>query len=310
MNATGASTPWDLKAGDLIRRMDLHAKFKGSGQGGIAPLASSPNVLVFSDPASGARYGYNDRWEDGVFYYTGEGQVGDQRMTHGNKAILQHAQDGRALRVFKGVRGTVRYLDEFELDGDPWYPSVARDRIGAMRQVIVFRLRPVDMTLWARTPRRRRVELGETYVPVDESKSAAARDPFTVDPDLVDRGLRGHAATQNALARFLAGQGIAARRPSASEPDFDLAWVHRGWWYVAEVKSLTGANETKQLRLALGQVLDYQDRLLTRHSNVRAVVVVERRPTDSRWIQLCERHEVTLVWPEVLETVLLPRLVA
>ena len=72
MNATGAPMSWDLEAGDLIRRTDFHARFRGSGQGGIAPLASSPNVLVFSDPASGAQYGYHDRWEDGVFHYTGE----------------------------------------------------------------------------------------------------------------------------------------------------------------------------------------------------------------------------------------------
>jgi hypothetical protein len=231
-------------------------------------------------------------------------------MTRGNRAILQHSEDGRALRVFKDVKEIVRYLDEFELDADPWYPSVARDRTGAMRQVIVFRLRPLDMTLWARTPRRRRTELGTAYIPADEAAAAAPRDPFSVDPDLVDRGLRGHAKTQNALAAFLAGQGMTPCRPSPGEPDFDLAWVHSGWWYVAEVKSMTGANETKQLRLALGQVLDYQDRLLTRHSRVRAILAVERRPTDSRWIQLCERHEVTLVWPETFQTVLQARLVA
>lgn len=248
--------------------------------------------------------------EDGVLHYTGEGQVGDRVMAHGNKAILNQATDGRALRVFKGVRGTVRYLGEFELDPDPWYTSVARDRNDAMRQVIVFRLRPVDMTLWARTPRRRRTELRDTYEPVDESTTSAPRDPFTVDPDLVDRGLHGHAATQNALAAFLAGRQISARRPTPNEPDFDLAWVYRGWWYVAEVKSLTATNETKQLRLGLGQVLDYHDRLLTRHPKVRAALAVERRPADNRWIQLCERHEVTLVWPDVFDTILESRLVS
>ena len=65
----------------------------------------------------------------------------------------------------------------------------------------------------------------------------------------------------------------------------------------------------KQLRLGLGQVLDYQDRLLTRHSQVRAILAVEHRPTDDRWLQLCERHEVTLVWPDTFATVLEGRLV-
>lgn len=302
---------WDLAPGELIRRKDLHARFGGNGQGGIAPLAGSPQVLVFSDPTSGAKYGYHDRWEDGVFHYTGEGQVGDQRMTNGNKAVLQHAADGRSLRVFKGVRGTVRYLDEFQLDADPWYPSTARDRNGAMRQVIIFRLRPTDMTLWPKRRKKGRpADLGEDYAPADENSAAAPRDPFTIDPDTVDRGLRGHAVTQNRLAEFLRAHRISPRRPGPSDPDFDLAWAHSGWWFVAEVKSLTATNETKQLRLGLGQVLDYQDRLLARHPKVRAVLAVEKRPNDDRWLQLCERHEVTLVWPDVFGTLLESRLVA
>ena len=154
------------------------------------------------------------------------------------------------------------------------------------------------------------MELGDPYEAVDETKTTASRDPFSIDPDVVDRALRGHASTQNALAAFLETSGVSSRRPKPGEPDFDLTWSHPGWCYVTEVKSLSGGNEAKQLRLGLGQVFDYQDQLPTRHSKVRAVLAVERRPTDDRWLQLCERHEVTLVWPGAFETVLLPRLVS
>jgi hypothetical protein len=34
---------------------------------------------------------YFDRWEDGIFHYTGEGQVGDQQVAGGNRAILERA---------------------------------------------------------------------------------------------------------------------------------------------------------------------------------------------------------------------------
>jgi hypothetical protein len=302
---------WELLPGAIVRRADLHARLGGNGQSGIAPLSRSPEVLLFSDENSGARYGYHDRWQDGVFHYTGEGQVGDQQMTRGNRAILNHARDGRALRVFKGVSGTVRYLDEFELDADPWYRQPARDRDRALRQVIVFRMRPKNMTLWPRGPRpRRTVELGGVYARADEAAATAPRNPFAVDPDIIDRGLRGHAVTQNALADYLVAHRIAPRSPQTADPSFDLAWRTGGWWYVCEVKSLTGVNEAKQLRLGLGQVLDYQDQLLSRHAKVRAVLAVERRPEDDRWLQLCERHEVTLVWPEVFGTVLEARLVS
>jgi len=63
------------------------------------------------------------------------------------------------------------------------------------------------------------------------------------------------------------------------------------------VKSLTRGNETGQLRLGLGQVLHYAMLLGGNGRQVRAVLAVERTPTDPRWISLCAAHGVTLVWP-------------
>ena len=55
----------------------------------------SPNVLLFTDQASGSPHGYVfDGWvddgDDKVFLYTGEGQRGDQQLIRGNAAILNH----------------------------------------------------------------------------------------------------------------------------------------------------------------------------------------------------------------------------
>jgi hypothetical protein len=114
---------WNLKPGDRIRRTQLHERYGGSGQSGISPSAVSPNVLVFSDPASGHQHGYVDGWKpDGAFHYTGEGQRGDQRMTNGNAAILHLREKQRRLRVFHGAGGEVTYLGEFGVTEDrPWY---------------------------------------------------------------------------------------------------------------------------------------------------------------------------------------------
>ena len=66
---------------------------------------------------------------------------------------------------------------------------------------------------------------------------------------------------------------------------------------MAEVKSLTRGNENGQLRLGLGQVLHYAMLLGANGRPVRAVLVIERAPTDQRWISLCAAHGVALVWP-------------
>jgi len=307
---------WDLEPGDLIKRTDLQAQYGGRRQGGIAGSAITPNVLVFSDPRTGQRYGYLDKWEGAVFHYVGEGQLGDQSMTSGNKGILEHAERGKALRVFKGVRGTVRYEGEYGLEADePWYFSEARDRTGALRKVVVFRMRPIDggvpasvaipaPTRPAAVPPGPIGTFGQGYAPASESARSTPRQPFAVDPNVVDRGTVGHARTQNALAAYLTAAGIAPLRPKPPDPDFDLGWSHRTGWYVVEVKSLTEQNEARQLRLALGQVLDYHDALSRRHPIVRAVIAVERRPRDPRWVSLCERHGVLLVWPETFGAVL------
>jgi hypothetical protein len=79
-------------------------------------------------------------------------------------------------------------------------------------------------------------------------------------------------------------------------PDFDLGWMRDGDLFIAEIKSTTKHNETKQLRLALGQVLDYADQLVQSGWQVRAVIAVEHEP-DMRWVDLCLCHDVTLVWP-------------
>lgn len=142
----GSSIVWDLQPGDTIRRTDLYQRYGGSPQSGISPSARTPNVLIFMDPDSGEQHGYYDRWEpaSGVLLYTGEGQVGDQLLERGNRAILRHGDQGRALRVFKGARGTIEYLGEFEVDDPPYeFRRAPSTRGGPTRDVIMFRLREI-----------------------------------------------------------------------------------------------------------------------------------------------------------------------
>ena len=67
---------WTLAVGAKIKRTELHQQFGGSRYSGISSSARTPNVFLFSDPASGEQHGYFDRWTDGAFHYSGEGQHG------------------------------------------------------------------------------------------------------------------------------------------------------------------------------------------------------------------------------------------
>lgn len=138
--------------------------------------------------------------------------------------------------------------------------------------------------------------LGVDYRRADEGVAASERDAFSVDPSLVERGLRGHASTQNALAAHVEALGLAPRSPRPDEPNFDLAWTDGDTRYVAEVKSTTISNAEKQLRLGLGQVLRYRQ-LLSDHGTATVAVLAVEGPPPPGWTALCDSVGVRLVWP-------------
>jgi hypothetical protein len=142
------------------------------------------------------------------------------------------------------------------------------------------------------------MSVGCEYRTASEEAATSERDPFAVDPSIVDRGLRGHAKTQNWLADEVRSLGMDPRSPGPGDVNFDLAWKGPdGTVYVAEVKSTTPSNEEKQLRLGLGQVLRYRQLLSADGGHVRSVLAIEEPPSDPRWLDLCREVGVSLVWP-------------
>jgi hypothetical protein len=140
----------------------------------------------------------------------------------------------------------------------------------------------------------------------EEVRSRQAR-PWSRDPSEVDRALSSHARVERLVAEAAAGEGWDARGYGPGDPVFDLLLKRDdsvGPSVVVEVKSTTGTNEEKQLRLALGQVLRYRWLLEAEGHAVVAFVAVEKPPRDPSWIQLCERSGVSLVWPSVVPAAL------
>ena len=134
--------PWELAPGALIRREELHDRFGGPRKSAISLSRDTPNVFVFTDPLDGRTRGHLDRWiEDGTVYlFGGEGLKGDQKFVRGNAAVLNHAKDGRALRLFEGTKGTVVYAGEFRLADEPYELAQGHEVGGPLRQIILFRL--------------------------------------------------------------------------------------------------------------------------------------------------------------------------
>ena len=143
--------------------------------------------MVYSDPSQGEQYGYQyDEWlddESGTFLYTGEGRVGDQTLSDGNRAILEHVRDGRVLRVFFTLAGSAqpggklqRYVGAFRVDPKaPYEWRTAPDTEGNARKVVVFRLLPDEVEGYPARP------VAQPTVPVGR-KQAKPERPVNICP--------------------------------------------------------------------------------------------------------------------------------
>ena len=287
---------WDLGPGDAIERVTLHQRYGGRTQGGIGPSKSSPNVFVFSDPVAGEQHGYFDGWrDDGLFHYTGEGQRGDQQMKSGNGSILHHKEEGRALRVFDGARGTVTYVGEFETDGDQpyYYTDAPETNNGPVRQVIVFRLRPLDtVPALPASPIDRLLKQRVEQVAIEQQMTERA----WVAPS--NEGHEAERREQKLVLDYrdhLKRKGVAATRlkivpDGEHKPIFSDVYVTDRNLLV-EAK---GSVERGAIRMAIGQLADYR-RFLDPRPNV--AVLVPERPRPDLWA-LLDAERIDVIWPE------------
>ncbi len=184
------------------------------------------------------------------------------------------------------------------------WPETQDAMIETMRR-LERAMRPVIERIDAETRRAEKEskpKLVTPYRPVDEYAKGSERVPFAVDPEVIERGNRSHRAMQQKLAALAKAQGLKLISPGDSEPAFDVGWWSGKTVVLVECKSTTPANAEKQLRLGLGQILDYQHRAQRGHKRVVAVLAVEERPRSDRWQALCAAHDVTLVWPGIFHT--------
>ena len=98
-------------------------------------------MFVITAP-QGETHGYiYDGWSDtdGFFHYTGEGQVGDQQMTQGNRTIRDHEVEGRDLHVFEAHGTELTHVGQFRYH-DNRQADAHQAGSDEPRKVLVFRL--------------------------------------------------------------------------------------------------------------------------------------------------------------------------
>ncbi|SDQ51608.1 hypothetical protein [Thermostaphylospora chromogena] len=312
----------------LITTREEMAKLLGGGQGqGIQPSQKTRSVLIYSDPEAGQQSGYYDGWlseedERGpVFEYTGHGEK-DQtflgRDGVGNRAILQHAAEGRVLHVFKAVglardfphlnvprsskTKAQRYIGRFELDVErPYEMRMRENREGELRKVIVFRLRPIDCLTPGEEDKIPPANKTEALaVPADAAAGALVEPEANKKTTSFRSSIEGtrverrEAKLSADFQAFLEGQRHQVKRfqirvkGSSSTLLTDLYDVTAHVLYEAK-----GTSSREDVRMAIGQLLDYR-----RHVNPAdpklAVLLPEKPHEDLQ--DLLRRLDIAVVY--------------
>jgi 5-methylcytosine-specific restriction protein A len=126
------------------RRADLHLRFGGSRFSGIVPSKGEPVVLLFHTEEPAQQF-YHDGFDDnGIYWYSAEGSLGDMNWRPANRAVRDHAELGLDLLFFERVQrkdGLWRFSQVFY-----YFTNKREERIdksGTARSAIVFGLLPV-----------------------------------------------------------------------------------------------------------------------------------------------------------------------
>jgi hypothetical protein len=112
-------------------------------------------------------------------------------------------------------------------------------------------------------------------------------------PEAKEAAVHEHDVLCRRLIEYLAHHGILAGE--LFDPPVDIAWQSpAGLQMIAEIKSCSAGNYIEQLRLGLGQVIEYRHRVSARRGPAKAVLLVSR-VVDPTWFALCRSVDVQLI---------------
>lgn len=284
------SNDWPFEIGTTLPRKQVHAKVGGQQQQGIVTPQGWPDVLVFTDPVKGKRFGY-DRFEglraDGCYSYTGAGPERDQVFLRGNKWLRDAEREGKTIRLFRSQGSLTTYIGAFTL-GDPPYEwkQIPAER-GPDRKGIIFNLAPLEADVstlplyggekftskepqqvpWT-PPSFDAYEIG----PAEANQRTVSRVEFELQADFGNwLKVQGH---ELGRLRIPAGSGII-------EPDLFNATLNQ----IVEAKKSSARG---YVRMAIGQVLDYLNNVTDQNPDISAAILLPGAPA-SDLIALCRK---------------------
>lgn len=108
----------ELVPGLEVINSEISDLFGCANQGGMRRSLKTNTLVLFSDKTKL----YQDREEDGVFYYTGMGKLGDQSLTfQQNKTLAKSNENNVSVHLFVAYKKQIyTYRGQYELTNEPF----------------------------------------------------------------------------------------------------------------------------------------------------------------------------------------------
>jgi len=298
----GESFP--INIGQKRTKKEIHGLVGGSDQHAMTSCMNGAAFLIFYDPKKSRKNRY-DLWEgqqiDGSFWYTGQGLVGNQKMTRSNSGLVKAAESGKPIHFFRrpeiGVKrekgNPYEYVGLVVLGEPPYEVKTAPDTRGNERQVFVFRL----VTFGGMS-----VETSEKMnlegIVLDTAVWVPLQSEFAQLAD-IERNARAAELEENKLqnrfGKYLSQNGLEPERvfirigdmKGSLNPDF----VVKQWGFVVEAKPTLSR---EHVRLAIGQVLDYAFLFKRARIDLKPAILLPGRPQEDL-LELIMSLDITVI---------------
>jgi hypothetical protein len=280
--------------GQKIKRTEVHKKLAGSGQGGINPTRHG-EILIFSDPKVGEKFGYHDGWKGESYLYSGEGQEGDMEFKKGNKAIRDHRINGANIYLFFGSKGVVTYENQFVLDEENPYVLVdAKDKNQEDRQAIIFKLNPIE-NYNSLLPKTNLEILAKTTSELVAEEAFESETSERKQEEKIIISQRKESKLMDQFRKYREKNGQSVLKRYKIKINSNTYWTD-GWCedeqMLIEAKSSSSRNH---LRLAIGQLMDYRRHIKPRPKKL--AILVPTKPQEDL-IDLILELEIQLIYKE------------
>ncbi len=135
----------DLKKGDIMSNDDLIQLFGCDNSKGIRYVKEYNHIVLISNHTSDIiNNPYQDKWEEGLLYYTGEGKAGDQKLEKANLRLLKSKNKRTKIYYFEVFEPSkYTYFGQLKLADTKPIESTQKDVENNDRRVIVFKLKEV-----------------------------------------------------------------------------------------------------------------------------------------------------------------------